>query len=70
MSAKIIPQTFAKGSTVTVHPCYRGRLPIGIQRNKRYTLTADSVVDTLVMFKDDHNFTRIRPRAQFVQVSP
>ena len=72
MTAKIIPQTFVKGATVTIHPAYVGRLPAGIQRNKRYVLTADSSdpSDTQVVFVDDHGFTRIRPLYQFVQVSP
>jgi hypothetical protein len=68
MAAKIIPQTFTKGSTVTIHPCYTGRLPVGIQRNKRYMLTNST--ENQVVFVDDHGFTRVRPLYQFVQVAP
>jgi len=69
MAARIIPQTFAKGSLVTVHPMYRGPVGRGIQRNKRYTLIKDTP-GSVVTFLDDHGFTRHRPLDHFVQVSP
>ena len=68
MTAKTIPQTFTKGTTVTIHPRYTGPTGRGIQRHKGYVLTKDAT-DRSVFFKDDDGFSRERPLYQFVQVA-